>query len=448
MHVNGNRRRKRAELRNDDRRGRMRLLGALVLIGVLGLSYVAIFRPNPFSPPHVVRAIFQTDEGISLVERDVRVGGVRVGSIGKAWRVGDHAEIELELDQKITVYRNATASLRPQTPFEGSAFIDLNPGTPSTGLLGNRVIPLAHTNVYVPADLVLRIFNTAPDWQSSISQLSTGFRAIGSLGFGSLLSRAPELTRDTGEIARAVRGPSGNDLLTLIPSLTQTVSVLAGQDHELQSLIVNGNRTLAALGTEQTAPESATLAKLPGALVAATHAADVAEQVTAQLGPLANALVPTVSELGRVIPPVTGLLNHTYPVLTVAAPVIGDVREALTVLASEHGELESLFKLAGRTLANAEQQLIPALLQKTPLGLPTYLQLLGALDGFNGVLSAFDTPSQSVGDLASGHTARIDLNLPVNLPLPANSVPLECTLIQSLNPTAAAALQELGLCTP
>src|SRR5207244_902773 len=109
----------------------------------------------------IVRVMFDHLQGIALVQRNVRVAGVNVGTIGDVRRVGSHAEVELRLNRRIPIYRDARAELRPHTPFEGTTFVDLYPGTAGAGSLGSKPIPRSQTSVFVSVGDVLSTF-TAP----------------------------------------------------------------------------------------------------------------------------------------------------------------------------------------------------------------------------------------------------------------------------------------------
>ena len=140
---------------------RRRLIGLAVLVAAVVGAWLGIAKPNPFRGTEVVRVMFDHVQGIALVQRDVRVAGVNVGTIGAVRRVGTHAEVDLLLHQRIPVYRDATAALMPHTPFEGTTFVDLDPGTPAAGRLGSAPIPRLQSSVFVSAGDVLSTF-TAP----------------------------------------------------------------------------------------------------------------------------------------------------------------------------------------------------------------------------------------------------------------------------------------------
>ena len=57
------------------------LLGAAALVVLVVLIAVLYLRPNPFSGDYQMRAVFPDAIGIANVGRDVRIAGVKVGTI-------------------------------------------------------------------------------------------------------------------------------------------------------------------------------------------------------------------------------------------------------------------------------------------------------------------------------------------------------------------------------
>src|SRR3954453_21388241 len=106
----------------------------LIGLAVVGLAVlvvaVAYFKPNPL-PRTTVKAMFSDASGIGVVGHQVRAAGVPVGEISDVERSGDSAVVTMKLDGDAPqVHRDATAELRPPLAFEGTAYVDLDPGSP------------------------------------------------------------------------------------------------------------------------------------------------------------------------------------------------------------------------------------------------------------------------------------------------------------------------------
>lgn len=430
-------------------RARTRLIGAAVLVVVAGGAWLGIVKPNPFRTDEVVHVMFDHVQSIALVQRDVRVAGVNVGTIGTVRRIGNHAEVDLILHQRIPIYRDATAALRPHTPFEGTTFVDLYPGTAGAGPLGSAPIPIDHTSVFVSAGDVLSTF-TAPvrhSFQVIVAQLSRALERPGQIGLSTAIHDAPALLRETTLVAPALRGPTRTELRSLIPSAAATVDALAGQDHELQSVIHNASRTLDAIAVDDAAPFDHTLRVLPGTLAAATSAGNDLVALIHRARSTARALTPTLDAIAPTTGPLIGLLNRADPTLKALPPVIASFAVTLTRLADASPALGRLFATLAPAAKLLNGSLIPFLNSRGALGLPVYLQLMAATTGFTGALSDFVTPNQRLVGGATGHALRGTLQGPFTLPLGALNSPIPCSAIASFNAAAVSLVSELGLCS-
>jgi phospholipid/cholesterol/gamma-HCH transport system substrate-binding protein len=429
---------------------RRRALGAVVLLAAVALAYLGIVKPNPFAYHEDVEAIFDHVQGIALVQRDVRVAGANVGTIGTVQRIGTHAEVELVLNQQIPIYRDATAALRPHTPFEGTAFIDLDPGTVGAGALGSAPIPLAQTSVFVSAGDVLSTF-TRPvrdGFKTIVGQLSVGLDRTGQGGLRAALGNAPALLADTAAVAPALRGADlrqRDALQQLIPSLSSTVDALAGQGDELGTAAREAATTLDAVTTENAQPLAASIEALPATLAGAERAGTQAAATIATARRASNDLTPTLRAVPHATPQITALLRDAGPLLGGAAPPVNAFATALTNLGSGGPALGRLLATLHPIAGRLQTGLIPALDKRTKLGLPTYLQLIAATTGFTGVLDSFVSRAQVGSAFATGHDLRVTLQAPVTLPLGALSIP--CVTIAKLSAQAVPLLKALGLCS-
>jgi ABC-type transporter Mla subunit MlaD len=428
---------------------RTRLIGAGVIAALIGGAWLGIVKPNPFATNQIVHAMFDHVQSIALVQRDVRVAGVNVGTIGEVRRVGDHADVELILHRRIPIYRDATAALRPHTPFEGTTFVDLYPGTPGAGPLGNAPIPLSHTNVFVSAGDVLSTF-TAPvrhAFQVIVAQLSRALRRPGQVGLSTAIHNAPALLQQTSVVAPALRGPHQTELRSLIPSAAATVDALAGQNGELQSAVHNASRTFGAIAVDNAQPFDRSLTVLPSALANATTAGRELVGVLTQARVTAAALSPTLAAIPATTGPLGRLLRRADPTLRAVPPVIDAFAVTLTRLGEASPGLGRLFATLAPAAKLLDRSLIPFLQSRGTLGLPVYLQLMAATTGVTGVLSSFVRPNQRLIGGATGHALRGSLQGPFTLPFGALNSPVPCSAVAKLNPAAVSLAAEFGLCS-
>jgi ABC-type transporter Mla subunit MlaD len=424
------------------------LIGLGVVIAAIAAAWLGIAKPNPFTSTEVVHAMFDHVQGIALVQRDVRVAGVNVGTIGDVRRVGDHAEVDLLLHQRIPIYRDATAALRPHTPFEGTTFVDLDPGTSAAGPLGGAPIPVSQTSVFVSAGDVLSTF-TAPvrrSFQEIVAQLAVALERRGQVGLSAALHNAPALLHQTAQVAPALRGPHETELRTLVPSLSRSVDALAGQDGELQRAIHGAARTLDAVAVDDAVPFDRSLQSLPRALASATTAGHHLVGVIHRARTTAGALIPTLAAIPPTTRPLTPVLDRARRSFPSVPLVVSDFAQSLRNLGLNGPALGRLLTTLESPARLLRYSLIPYLDSRSKLGLPTYLQLMAATAGFTGVLSSFVTTTQT--SFARGHALRGTLQGPFTLPFGALNSPIPCSAIGNLNPGAVTFAQQLGLCAP
>jgi ABC-type transporter Mla subunit MlaD len=427
---------------------RRRLIGLAVLLAAIAAAWLGIAKPDPFSSTEVVHAMFDHVQGMALVQRDVRVAGVNVGTIGAVRRVGAHAEVDLLLHRRISVYRDATAALRPHTPFEGTTFVDLDPGTPGAGALGSAPIPVSQTSVFVSAGDVLSTF-TAPvrrSFQQIVAQLQIALEHPGEAGLSTAIRNAPALLHQTALVAPALRGPHETELRSLIPSLAHTVDALAGQDGELRSAVHEAGRTLDAVAADEAVPFDRSLRALPGALASARSAGRGLVAVLARARTTAGALIPTLDAIPPTTSALTPVLDRAARVFPAVPPVVSQFAQSLRSLGSNGPALGRLLATLRSPARLLRHSLVPYFDSRSKLGLPNYLQLMSATAGFTGALSSFVTGNQT--PLAKGHALRGTLEGPFTLPLGALGSPIPCSAIAKLNPAAVSVAEELGLCTP
>jgi phospholipid/cholesterol/gamma-HCH transport system substrate-binding protein len=432
---------------------RRRRIGAAVLLAIVLATYLGIAKPDPFAHREVVQAMFDHVQDMALVQRDVRVAGVNVGTIGAVRRTGAHAEVALVLNRPIPIYRDATATLRPHTPFEGTTFVDLDPGTPGAGRLGNRPISMAQTHVFVSVGDVLSTF-TPPvrhGFQVIVAELARALASPGRRGISALLHDAPALSRQAAVVAPAIRGPHRRELRELIGPLAATVDALAGQDDQLRRVVHGAARTLDAVAADGGRELDASLRALPVALSNSRMAAHRVLGVIDRAQGTAGALLPTLRQVPPTLDAYVPLLRRADPVLRALPPYIERFAGTLSDFGRAAPALGRLFATVAPAAQLLSGSVLPFLNARSALGLPRYMQLIGAMAGYTGGLSSFVTKAQTTyafPPVPLGHALRGTVQLPLTLPLEGLNAPLPCSAVAALNQSAASFVEALGLCTP
>ncbi len=426
---------------------RRRLIG-IGMLAVLALGVViAVTKPNPFADRQTIWAEFENVNGLGSIDRDIRVAGVNEGEIGKVVRVGDDARVELEVDSGVVIHADAQAELRPHTLFEGSAFVDLHPGSPSAPVISDgATIDRANTRVYVSFDEALRVLRE-PVRMRLRELVGVGSEALGGEAPESLqrtLRGAPELTRELGPTARALQGPEGDELSRAIAGASKTVAALSRRESSLAPLAERANRTLAALEVDDAQPLDRALAALPGPLETLRDRGAVLTALIDRTGQLAVELRPALAELAPALDQLQPILVKATPAMRRAVPLVHAIATVLQRATNAGPAFVRLLKTLAPANRVFERRVLPAMQRDSRLGVPTYMQLFSAFAGGNAALRPYQTEAQ--GALGAGHMIRLGAYFDLAGSSRLGDV-VPCDAIAQLDPAVASALKGAGFCT-
>lgn len=404
---------------------RKRLIGAAVVVLVPIVVAVLTIRPHPFREQQVVWATFDEAKGLARVDRDVRVAGVNVGEIGRVVRVGDDAKLELKLTPEAgTVYADATVSLRPHTAFEGDAFVDLDPGTPSAGKLGDRVIPKSRTTVYVALDESLRGLD-APR-REAVQDITEENAKLATPGaekaLGETLSEAPETLKAAVPAARAAQGPTGDELRSTVRNLSLGAPALGSRADEIAASLTHAERTLAAVDTDNGQTLDALLVALPGAIDELRANSSTLVDITRRLNRLTAVAGPVLDEATPLLEDVGPLLRRSVPVLQAAPPLTRDLQLVLQDLAASTPAVRALLAPISTSVDTLNSRALPAVTAKGRLGTPAFDQFLSAGAGLTGAFANYRAEGQDP-TYGKGHFGQISGDLVNGLLGMTNTLP-------------------------
>ncbi|MBJ7328544.1 MAG: MCE family protein [Solirubrobacteraceae bacterium] len=386
------------------------LLGVLLLAFAVGAAYWAITRPKPLNRSERVVVVVDDVAGIGLVQRDVRMAGVRVGRIGAVERVGDDAKVTLLLDEPVgTIHRDATVAIRPHTAFEGTAYADLDPGSPSAPVLGDAVIPRSRTSVYVSLDRAVSGFQqpAREDVADVLDETSRALDAKGAAAAGHVLEGAPRLLRGTGAAARAMRGQRGDELHTAIRGMQQTVDAITSAA-PVDDYVAKVDTTLAALTVDNAKPLDEILQRAAPVLERVRSAGPRADRVLRRTSRLARVTEPQLHEIAPTLVVARSLLATTRQQLPSLPETLDRSASILMILAGAAPGLERSVGSIARTVEVTRRSLVPAMLSQTFSGMPAYAQMLAAAAGMTGSMSAFQTKEQNPNGWGYGFRGLFD----------------------------------------
>jgi ABC-type transporter Mla subunit MlaD len=329
-----------------------RALRSLVIIAIgfavtLGGVYYIINNINGgIGSTHQMKFQVADVTGVVPGRAEARFYGITAGKVTNAQLAGGHAVLTVNIATKFgKVYKNATASLRPNTALEDMYLDITNRGTPSAGVAGpNYVIPINQTTSPVNLSAVMNIFQ--PDVRTQLYNLLDQF-GNGLSDRGYMLKKAFALAapfiKIAGNVANqlAVRASETKEFVHNASTLSAT---LASRSTQLHQFVDAGTRTLEALSTEGGAPLRQTLSELgsslntvdatwqslrvllPGAKAAVNSVQPVADDLSNGLTNLKRFSVAARPALAKLQRPVTQLT----PLADALSPVAKDLSTSVT----------------------------------------------------------------------------------------------------------------------
>lgn len=368
------------ELRSRSLAFRAGLVVLVVLSGVLFLTFKAQ-TGMPFAETTEVRVLVRDVHSLRANDA-VRQNSKRIGRVGEIEYQDGVALVTMVLDGDVDVYRDATVELWDLSAL-ATKFVELDPGTPQAGALGDQPIPARQAQD--SADLYELLEVLDPKTRDAATAT---LRAVGggTAGHGkdlqAFLAQAPDLLGDAGAVSGALAAPEA-DLVGLLEDVDTLSGRLRGREAELAQLVTQSADTLDALAADSGRPLRATAQRLPQTLTHTDRAmtrlrtplADTAAALRA-LEPGAEALarsekdlraflreavpvahdVPGVAKLAiPAVEELTDTFGDARPLAPLVRQAIGDLLAPLLVLAPYSPEMAQLF-LRGRSFVSQGPQ--------------------------------------------------------------------------------------------
>ena len=164
--------------------------GLITLALAAAVTYFGFTKAIPFQHHFTIKAAFKSANNINT-NSPVRIAGVNVGKVtdveplGKGVNQGAVVSMEIQ-DKGLPIHTDATASIRPRIFLEGSFFVDIHPGTPSTPKLGDGdTIRIQNTSTPVQLDQILTSLqsDTRHNLQILLEEYSAALQPPGSTGY-------------------------------------------------------------------------------------------------------------------------------------------------------------------------------------------------------------------------------------------------------------------------
>jgi ABC-type transporter Mla subunit MlaD len=283
-----------------------RASGPMLIFAVLSVVAVAVGAGivnnlsgnKPWEKYDQYRVSFESLKGVVPSRTDMRLAGVRAGSITDTKVVDGRPVLTISLERKYSpLYRDARVVLRPQTPLEDMSIDITSRGSPRAGRLGeDEILPAKQTAAPVEVGRVLNIFD--PDTRQRLGillrQLGRGASDNGERLRAALAELGPFL-ETAGRMSRAL-ADRRHQLARLVHNFERLSDVLARRDRQVSTLVRSGQQTVTALAGQR-GPLGETLSALPGVLADMRSSFAELEATEAHLDPALRALLPAARAL-------------------------------------------------------------------------------------------------------------------------------------------------------
>lgn len=309
----------RARLKLEARRAaRPALVWACGLVVGLGcLTYILTHvAERTFRDTAKVQFRVDTARGVVAGRDEARVKGIEAGTITDVRLDSRGAVLTAEIEDGYgPIYRDAKATLRPDTPLQDMALDIVDRGTPAAGKAdADEPLPASATSTSVNAAEVLQAFS--PEVRARLAtvldQLGRGLDDRGASLRAAFVELAPTIAV-AGRVSRqlAANATSTRRLVTNTRLITDE---LARRDTALRGLVRDGGRTLRTIG-ERDAPFEATIAALPGTLTRLDATLSTVADVLPAVDGAVDALGPVVAELPSALADLRGLSDDARPAI-------------------------------------------------------------------------------------------------------------------------------------
>jgi phospholipid/cholesterol/gamma-HCH transport system substrate-binding protein len=288
----------------------------------------------PFAKTTEVKALISDVHSLRANDA-VRQNSKRIGRVSDVEYQDDAALVTMELDGDVEVFKDAHAAVWDLSAL-ATKFIELDPGTPRTGELGDSPIPVSQTED--SADLYELLDVLDPKTRAAATRM---LREVGggTAGHGADLERflasSPDLLNDLGDVSTSLAAPE-TDLTGLLADVETLASRFEGRQQEIDRLVRQSDQTLAGVATDSGKPLRETVRRLPATLDSTEKAMKSLREPLARTAQAMRALEPGAEALGRSEKSLRGFLRDSVPVakdfpgvMRQAVPAIEDLTQTI-----------------------------------------------------------------------------------------------------------------------
>jgi phospholipid/cholesterol/gamma-HCH transport system substrate-binding protein len=285
-----------------------------VPIGIAGVAFLALFGVAAFQAQNVpffngggkiYRANFTESANLKKTN-EVRVAGVKVGTVTSVGLDGDHVVVKFRVKDGVKLGQLTKASIRIKTVV-GAEYLALDPEG-SGKLDPKQAIPTSRTTP--PFDVIPAFQGLATNIEAiDTTQLTKALNVLSA----DFANTAPNVKSALTGLSRLSHTIASRDeqLQTLLQHANGVTGVLANRDTELQQLIVNADQVLQVLDQRR---------QVISELLVNTSA--LATQLTGLVADNRAAINPALSHLKTVIDTLNANQAAIYRTLQLAGPFV------------------------------------------------------------------------------------------------------------------------------
>jgi phospholipid/cholesterol/gamma-HCH transport system substrate-binding protein len=334
-----------------------KLLGVAVIavsVASLALAFVS-HKGLPFRSYSYATLAFEEVPPSLREGTEVRVRGQRVGQVHDV-SFESGPRLKVQLPDGFDMYKDATARIRSRSLL-GQKYVQIDPGTPAAGELGDAVLGADRTTTVVD---IVDLVDTFDDETRKALHTALLAAGNGSAGRGpdlnDLIAASPDLLADLNLTGRTLTAEETR-LVAFLATAERLSGRFNGREAELERLIGQMGDTMLAVATDEGRPLADTVKKLPSTLDALTPALADLGKAAAVLGPAVEDLGPSAAALGAVTPDFRAALRESVPVLAKVPPVSELSGPALFALTGTFNDARPLAPALGKTFEEAAGQL-------------------------------------------------------------------------------------------
>jgi phospholipid/cholesterol/gamma-HCH transport system substrate-binding protein len=310
------------------------LLLALIFAGIFAAVQVVrnLAGDKPWVSYQPYKVGFESVKGITPGRVELRIAGVKAGSVNNTELVNGRAVMTINLEKKYApLHTDAKVVIRPVTALEDEYVDILSRGSANAPeLKPDQILAQSNTKSQTETGRVLNVLDddTRARFAQLLQQLGAGTRDRGEKlreGFEEL---APFL-RVAANLGDTLESRKENTA-RLVTNLGQLTGTLATRDKQISAFVTNGGKILGELAQHSSTLNS-TLAQLPGTLQNAQSTFANLRATTEPLDRALTSLKPVAKELPSGLDSLSAFSKEATPPVKSLRPSV----KALRPLASE-----------------------------------------------------------------------------------------------------------------